>query len=164
MLELTNLYRRTEKGAAEIRDRAHGLEQRFRRALLMIDGTRDVTELSVIMRPGEIESSLAKLIEGGFVELVPADEMPTDRIVYVAIANDPRHFADIKLNFVAECSARLGAFAETVIAEINSCETALELRIKLRDIESILVAALGDSEGIAFSHALGEELTRLVPR
>lgn len=164
MFEPTNIYRRTPKGAAEIQDRGHGLEQRLRRALLMIDGMRDVTELSVIMRPGEIESALDRLIDGGFVELVPDDEVPPDRIVYMAIANDPRHFADIKLNFVAECSARLGAFADTVIAEINSCETALELRVKLRDIESILVAALGDDEGIAFSHVMGEELTRLVPR
>jgi hypothetical protein len=164
MFEPTNIYRRTQRGAAEIQDRGHGLEHRMRRALLMIDGMRDVTELSVIMRPGEIESSLDRLIEGGFVELVPADEIPPDRIVYVAIANDPRHFANIKLNFVAECSARLGAFADTVIAEINSCETALDLRVKLRDIESILMAALGDTDGIAFSHALGEELTRLVPR
>jgi hypothetical protein len=160
----TTIFRRTSKGVEEIRDRRNGLEQRYRRALIMVDGTRDITELSVMMRPGEIEGSLEKLIEGGYVEAVPKSEQPANRIVYVIAANDPAHFGLLKVQFIGECGARLGPFAETVIEEIRACETALELRGKLRDIEDIMAAAMTPPEAAAFAHTMGEELTRLVPR
>jgi hypothetical protein len=164
MFDVTTIYRRTTRGAEEIQTRAHGLEQRYRRALIMIDGVRDVTELSVMMRPGEVENAISRLIEGNFIEATPAREIPADRVVYVAIANDPTYFATLKASIVIECQGRLGAFAETVIAEIMSCETALEMRVKLRDIEQFLIAALGEKAGMDFAHSIGEELIRLVPR
>jgi hypothetical protein len=161
--ELT-IYRKTAKGLDELQSRAHGLEQRFRRPLFIVDGVKDVAQLSVIMRPGEAETALPHLVEGGYIEALQAHEIPKDLVRYVARAENPLHFAQIKKTMATDFSQRLGAFAETVIAEVESCNTALELRLKLRDIEEILIAAIGHDDGGNLAREIGRELTRLVPR
>jgi hypothetical protein len=161
--ELT-IYRKTAKGIDELQTRAYDLEQRFRRPLFIVDGIKDVAQLSVIMRPGEAEVALARLVQGGFIEALRDDEIPTNITRYVARADDPVHFAVTKQAMQRDFAQRLGAFADTVIAEVESCTTALELRLKLRDIEEILVAALGQDEGIGLAREIGHELTVLVPR
>ena len=161
--ELT-IYRKTAKGTEELQTRAHGLEQRFRRPLFIVDGIKDVAQLSAVMRPGEAEAALAKLVDGGYIEALSDDEIPADIVRYVARADDPIYFVQAKMAMQADFAERLGAFAETVIAEVESCNTALELRLKLRDIEEILVAAIGHDEGVNLAREIGHELTRLVPR
>jgi hypothetical protein len=161
--ELT-IYRKTAKGIEELQTRAHGLEQRFRRPLFIVDGVKDVAQLSVVMRPGEAEVALAKLAEGGYIEALGDDEVPANIVRYVARADDPAYFAQVKITMQADFAERLGAFAEMVVAEVESCNTALELRLKLRDIEDILVAALGPDDGINLAREIGHELTQLVPR
>jgi hypothetical protein len=161
--ELT-IYRKTAKGVEELQTHIHGLEQRFRRPLFIVDGVKDVAQLSVIMRPGEAEVALVKLVDGGYIEALRDDEIPVNIVRYVARADDPTYFAQAKIAMQADFAERLGAFAETVVAEVESCHTALELRLKLRDIEEILVAALGHDEGINLAREIGHELTRLVPR
>lgn len=161
--ELT-IYRKTAKGADELQTRAHGLEQRFRRPLFIVDGVKDVAQLSVVMRPGEAELALARLVDGGYIEALRDDEIPANIVRYVARADDPAYFIQAKMAMQADFAERLGAFAETVVAEVESCNTAPELRLKLRDIEEILVAAIGHDEGINLAREIGHELTQLVPR
>lgn len=161
--ELT-IYRKTAKGIEELQTHVHGLEQKFRRPLFIVDGVKDVAQLSVIMRPGEADVALAKLMDGGYIEPLRDDEIPANIVRYVASANEPAYFAKIKKTMEADFAGRLGAFADTVVAEVASCDTALELRLKLRDIEEMLVAALGHDEGINLAREIGHELTRLVPR
>ena len=158
------IYRKTAKGVEELQSRLRGLEQRFRRPLFIVDGVKDVAQLSVIMRPGEAEVALTRLVQGGFIEALRDDEVPADIVRYVASADDPRHFAQIKIAVLKEFKERLGVFAETVVAEVEHCDTAFELRLKLRDIEDMLVAALGQIEGVNLAREIGGELTRLVPR
>ncbi len=164
MLDPAAIFRRTDKGSNEIKRRSGALEQRYRLALILCDGSRDVTELSVSMRPGEAEQAIKRLHDGGFVALASAQELPSNRVVRVAIANDPKHFPAIRQKIIGDCNSRLGPFAEIVAAEVESCATAIELRMKLRDIEHFMVEALGQVEGVEFAHAIGAELTRLVPR
>jgi hypothetical protein len=161
--ELT-IYRKTAKGVEELQTHVHGLEQKFRRPLFIVDGVKDVAQLSVIMRPGEADVALARLVEGGFIEALRGDEIPANIVRYVASADDPVHFAKTKKAMQADFAGRLGAFTDTVVAEVESCHTALELRLKLRDIEEMLIAALGHDEGINLAREIGHELTRLVPR
>ena len=161
--ELT-IYRKTAKGAEELQTRVHGLEQRLRRPLFFVDGVKDVAHLSAVMRPGEAEVALARLVAGGYIEALSGDELPADIIRYVARANDPTYFLQVKKAIQANFAKCLGAFSETVVAEVESCNTALELRLKLRDIEEILVAALGQDEGVKLARNIGYELTQLMPR
>lgn len=69
-MEATLLALKTPKGHEEIRSRAHGLSQKLRTLLIMVDGKSTVGEL-LGRFPGvaEIQSNLRQLIELGFVQV-----------------------------------------------------------------------------------------------
>jgi hypothetical protein len=158
------IYRKTDKGKREIAERAFGVESRARRLLIMIDGQRDAEELSVYVRAGELESTLARLVGEGFVEAVGAGDLDPGRVARVPSANDPVVFAGIKVRAMADIHGRLGPVSNLLVAEINSCSTPLELREKLRNLENALVRLLGQAEGVALARKIGSELTRLIPK
>jgi DNA-binding PadR family transcriptional regulator len=159
------IYRKTEKGRREIAERAFGLEVHVRRLLVMIDGQRGAEELSVYVRAGEFESTLERLVAEGFVERT--DEVGLGGVTRVPAANDPVVFAGIKIEAMTEIKARirgrLGPVADMLVAEINACSNALQLREKLRTLEKSLTQLLGQEEAVAFARRIGRELTRLVP-
>lgn len=62
------IYRKTDKGRAEIETRAHRLAPRLRAALIVVDGRRDDAELArLVMQSDEV---LDLLEQQGFVERV----------------------------------------------------------------------------------------------
>jgi hypothetical protein len=163
-MEHTTIYRKTDKGTQEVSDHAFGLEKHVRRLLIMIDGNRSVAELTVYVRPGEFRSTLTRLVAEGFIEMVSAGERTPGRVTHAPAANDPIVFAGIKTRAMAEIYGRLGPVSNPLVAEINSCPSALELREKLRDLENALVHLLGRAEGVALARRIGGELTQLIPR
>jgi hypothetical protein len=162
--EDTTTYRKTGKGAQEIADRAFGLENHVRRLLIMIDGARHVAELSVYVRPGELKSTLTRLVAEGLIEIAGAGDRIPGRVTYAPAANDPVIFAGIKARAIADIRGRLGAVSNLLVAEINGCASPLELREKLRSLENALVYLLGPAEGVALARRIGSELTRLIPQ
>lgn len=161
-MEDTAIYRKTDKGKQEVADRSFGLEGHVRRLLIMIDGNRDAAELSVYVRPGELESALTRLVSEGFVETLGAGGPVPGRVAQVPAANDPVVFAGIKVRAMAEIRGRLGPVSNLLVTEINRCSTPLELREKLRNLENALVHLLGQAEGVALARRIGSELTRLI--
>ncbi len=162
------IYRKTDKGKQEVADRAFGLESHVRRLLIMIDGQRDAVELSVYVRAGEFESTLARLVDEGFVEMGAGDTGPGRRVAQAPAANDPVVFAGIKIRAMIEIRARirgrLSPMSELLVAEINNCSSALELRERLRKLEGTLVQLMGQADGVELARRIGSELTRLAPR
>ena len=158
------IFRKTDKGIAELQQTLATLDRAARRALIMIDGARDMDELSRFMRPGEAEPAIRRLLDGGYIEQLSGEEMPINHVAMMPYASVPENFERIKLAATLEMSAKLGAFAPTVIAEIESCQTALDMRAKLRDMEEMLIAAVGKDDGRELALRIGQELTRLVPR
>ncbi len=69
-METSALALKTEKGQEEIRSRAHGLPQKLRTLLIMVDGKSSIGQL-LARFPGvaEIESNLRLLVEQGFITL-----------------------------------------------------------------------------------------------
>lgn len=69
-MDATALALKTEKGQQEIRTRAHGLSQKLRTLLIMVDGKSTVGQL-LARFPGvsEIEANLKALVDQGFVQL-----------------------------------------------------------------------------------------------
>ncbi len=163
-MEDTTVYRKTGKGAAEIARRDNGLAAKLRRALIVIDGNKDIAELSVLMRPGELDTILAQLEADGYIETVDIQDLDPGRVAYVPAANDPVVFAEIKQRAINEISYRIGPVATLLVNEIDDCSNAPELRQKLRNIENVLVSFLGEVPGQELARAIGTELTRLVPR
>jgi hypothetical protein len=161
------IYRKTDKGKQEVAQRALGLEGHARRLLIMVDGQRDAVELSVYVRAGELESTLARLLAEGFVEAVGAEEADPDRIARAPAANDPVVFAGIKIRAMSEIRGRmrgrLASLGEMLVEEINACPDPLAMREKLRTIEESLARLLGAEEAVALARSIGAELTRLVP-
>ena len=166
-MEDPTIYRKTDKGKQEIADRSFGLESHVRRLLVMIDGQRDAVELSVYVRAGELESTLERLVAEGFVESVDRDRV-AGRVALTPAANDPVVFAGIKIRAMTEIRSRirgrLGPMGDLLVAEINGCSSALELREKLRKLEGTLVQLMGQADGVELARRIGSELTRLAPR
>jgi hypothetical protein len=163
----STIFRKTAKGVAEVSDRRFGLDKHLRRVLIMIDGSKDVAELSTFVRPGELDDTLSQLMSQGFIEVGeghPDDTGEAPRPHQVPAANEPAVFALIKQHAMAEISTRLGPVANLLITEIESCKNPLELRLKLRNIENVLVNRLGAAEGTDLARRIGSELTRLVER
>jgi hypothetical protein len=154
------IYQKTDKGKREIAERAFGLEGHARRLLVMIDGQRDTVELSVYVRAGELESTLALLVAEGFVE--GAGEAAG--IARAPAANDPVVFAGIKIRAMTEIRTKLGPTGERLVSELNNCSSPLALRAKLRSLENLLVHLLGPVEGVSFARRVGAELTQLIPQ
>lgn len=160
----TTVYRKTDKGTAEIERRVHGLAMKLRRALILVDGNKDIAEMSVLMRPGEAEETCGQLEAEGFIEIIPAYELDPARTAYVPAANDPQVLAVVKQRAINEINHRIGPVATLLVNEIDSCSSAPELRLKLRNIENVLINFLGQASGEELARAIGSELTRLVPR
>jgi len=156
------IYRKTDRGKQEVAERAFRLESRARRLLILIDGHRDAAELSVYVRAGELEGTLALLVTEGFVEAVGADE--PGGVARAPAANDPVVFAGIKIRAMTEIRSRVGPISDRLVAEIKACSTPLELREKLRSVENALIHLLGRAEGVALARRIGAELTQLVPK
>lgn len=153
------IYRKTDRGKQEVAERVSGLEARARRLLIMIDGQRDSDELSVYLRAGELESTLALLLDEGLIEAAGESSG-----VRAPATNDPVVFAGIKVRAMTEIRAKLGVDADRLVSEINNCSTPLALREKLRRLENLLVHLMGPAEGVGFARRIGAELTQLVPK
>lgn len=160
----TSVYRKTEKGTRELAEYSLGLPQMLRRALILLDGNKDIAELSVSLRAGETETTLRALLHGGFIELVPESELDPERVAYVPAASDPAEFDRIKRDVVGKIILRAGRGGIPLAMELGECETALDMRLLLRKIEHMLVTLLGHPRGVELAREIGAELTRLVVR
>lgn len=69
MMEMSarDVFQKTGKAADELRTRRHGLGPRLRQLLILVDGRRDVAELSRMLPGPELGEQLAQLERGGFV-------------------------------------------------------------------------------------------------
>lgn len=163
-MEEATIFRKTAKGVHEVAARAHGLAKHLRRLLIMVDGSRDVAELSAFARAGEVEATISQLEAEGYIEVAGADDRKTGRVAFAPAANDPAVFAVIKRNAMVEIRKRLGPVSGLLVNEIDGCPGPLELRQKLRNIENALIHVLGPVEGAELARRIGSELTRLVPQ
>jgi hypothetical protein len=166
-VDIAAIYRKTDKGKREVAERSSALEGHARRLLIMVDGQRNSSELSVYVRAGEFEGTLERLLAEGYIEELGAGETDPDHVPRAPAANDPVVFAGIKIQAMTELRnrmrGRLAPMADLLIEEINACASALELRDKLRKLEESLTRLLGAEEGVALARRIGAELTRLIP-
>ncbi len=163
-MDQATIYCKTAKGLQEVAERTHGLEKRVRRLLIMVDGSRDVAELSAFARAGEVEATLRQLEGLGLIERAGSEDRKAGQVAFAPAANNPAVFAVIKRNAMVEIRKRLGPVSSLLIDEIDSCPGPLELRQKLRNLENALVHVLGPGEGTELARRIGGELTKLVPQ
>ena len=63
------VYRKTEKGQAEVRTRRNQLAMKLRSVLIMVDGKRSDDELAGMI-PGEARELLEVLLSEGYIEVI----------------------------------------------------------------------------------------------
>src|SRR5688500_893263 len=66
---MASVYRKTDKGIAEIETRANRLVPRLRTALIMVDGKRSDNDLRTL-GGGEPEEVLGTLVAQGYIEVI----------------------------------------------------------------------------------------------
>lgn len=164
------VYSKTPKGVAEVAARSAQLSMTTRRVLIMIDGKRSIDELSVLLRPGEIDAVIAQLESAGLIQRssgsaaldVPTiagrvvDALPNTQGPAPAAGEDanPMTLEEAKRRAVRELTERLGPEAETLSLRIESCRTIEDFRERVREAERFVTAALGPAAAADYLRAV----------
>lgn len=161
------VYSKTPKGVAEIAARSAQIAMNARRVLIMIDGKRTIDEVSVLVRPGEINSIIAQLESGGFIQRASGSlDVPTvnGRDTEFGVVSGPNTgglderdgmtLDEAKRRAVRELTDRLGPDAETIALRIEGCRTIEEFRSRVREAERIVAGALGANAAQDYLRAL----------
>jgi hypothetical protein len=162
-MDETTVYRKTPKGAQEVAERRHGLPKNLRHTLIVIDGTRNIAQLSALAQFGELKQTISQLKAGGFIEALGPDNSEPVR-TGGTWPNQAALFALVKQHAMAEISDRLGPVANLLVEEIERCSSPYVLNLKLGKIENALARLLGPSEGTDFALRIRSQLDRLASR
>ncbi len=162
MLDENLVFHKTEAGAREIASPSRGLPPKLRRALILVDGAKTVSDLAPMFRPGEVESILVDLQSQGLVslaggELAHVSSAPTAAAAPAIVISQER-FIEIRQAAVREISHRLGPNGDALAVKVDGCRTPEELRVALREAEKILSSFLGTESGRSFAQKIGRDL------
>lgn len=157
----------THEGLAEIRSGMPSLPHQAQRALLMIDGFRNVADLSLRLRGGEAEKILHGLEDRKFIaRIVDAGSTSFNEEVAGAKSLSAERLKIIKQTITNDLRKRLGKGAHSVLGDvlgtIDSCESALELRSALRKAGDVLIVELGEEGVIGHLRAVGKNVMELI--
>jgi hypothetical protein len=163
------VYSKTPKGVAEIAARSAQLSMTTRRVLIMIDGKRSLDDLSVLLRPGEIDAVIAQLEGAGLIHRASSShaiDVPTifgreqDTMSPVTPSagagedSNPMTLEEAKRRAVRELTDRLGPGAEQMSLRIESCRTIEDFRERVREAERVVSTALGPAAAAEYLRAL----------
>ncbi len=168
------VFAKTERGVAEVAQRAAGLSMMERRILIMTDGVRTVADLALLVKPGEIAGLLGRLEALGLVHRIggfTAVQRPLRAAEPVATgfgATDEAEATsslpagdrnlltvdEVKRRAVRELNDRLGPEAESMALRFENCRGADELRDRLREAERLVAGFLGEPAAQDFMRSL----------
>jgi hypothetical protein len=151
------VFGKTPKGTAEITVRGGGLSLAQRRLLILVDGSRDVDQLSTMVT-SDVEESLRVLQEGGYISLVGTGTRPAEA---TTVAN-PAPLVEAEMTSVAEAKVRaaralndmLGPAADDLAIAIEKARNGEQLRPLIREAERLIGAAHGPAAAEAFIDAV----------
>ena len=123
------IYRKTDKGQAEIETRAHRLLPRLRTALILVDGRRSDNELRPLL-PGDSTQSFHALFEAGFIEVVRVVEERAEPRPPPPPSAEPRsrQFEQRRRDAVRGLIDLVGPLGDAVAMRIEKCKDWGELR------------------------------------
>lgn len=167
----TLIYAKTPKGVAEVAARSAQLSMTTRRVLIMMDGKRTLSELALLVRPGEIDAIVAQLEGAGLAQKAAEESREAalpingrspeaDALVTVSPAvMDERELTPITLEeakrrAVRELNDRLGPEADLLAIRIENCKSIEEFRERVREAERFVTAALGAAAAQDYLRAL----------
>lgn len=123
---MATVYRKTDKGVAEITTRAHRLAPRYRSALILVDGKRTDDDLHKLIL-GEPALTLAALLAEGFIDvLATLAERPPERKPVAAAGSSS--FASRQRDAVRELNHQMGPLAESLALNMERAKSDAELQ------------------------------------
>lgn len=169
----TVIYLKTPRGIAEISLRSAQLPMTTRRVLIMIDGKRTVDDLSILAKPGEIESAVALLESSGLIQRASypgSIDVPTlnGRDTDTGFSSlggpstsgglderdNPITLEEVKRRAVRGLHDRLGPEADSLAMRIEACRSIEEFRTCVRQAERVISSALGSGAAQDYLKAL----------
>ncbi len=175
---MPTIYRKTDKGRAEISTRAHHLPPRLRGLLIMVDGRRTVAQLAEL--GPYVPTGLSKLAEEGFLEalierargatpgatpgaaVAPVSEpvlgsVLTSAAPEPAVPNAPARpeqgpeFLAWRQTVVRALTDAVGPMAESLALRMERASTATELQPLLVVAQQVLRNSRGAAAARAFA-------------
>ncbi|MBE9610994.1 hypothetical protein [Chitinilyticum piscinae] len=173
---------KTDKGQQEIATRAHQLPQALRRLLILVDGAKSVSALTVLLVGLEVIPLLRELAHQGFVEPAPGQSGRHTTALDAAIISTPAELTVltpapqvpappeagplsehrirmIRTLMLESCELYLGLFGRTLQPEIASIRDEAGLRrVLARWHLAMRESALSDAQALA----LVDEIRKLM--
>lgn len=158
---MATIFRKTDKGHAEIATRAHKLAPRLRSALILVDGKRSEEELARLVL-AEPQATLRTLLEQGFVEVAPGAPAAPGRS-----AAAPEHgatparaaappmsapaFAQHRRDAVRALTDAVGPMGEALAMKMERAASPAELQPLLSLASQVIGNARGAAQAGAFN-------------
>ena len=151
---MATVYRKTDKGVAEITTRAHRLAPRYRSALILVDGKKADDELHKLIL-SEPADTLARLLAEGFIDvfatLAPQPERPPERTATASSnRSDGATFASRQRDAVRELNHQMGPLAETLALGMERAKSDAELQPLVRQAADMLRRMRGAAPADAY--------------
>jgi hypothetical protein len=166
------VYRKTDKGSAEIATRANRLAPRLRNALIVVDGRRRDDELRQLIAQAPDEA-LATLLAEGYIEVAGTARGPAEAPAAAAAAPaatrsaapaaststsapasasaSARNWEERRRQAVRYLNDKLGPTAESLVMKIEKTRDWNELRPHLEMAAEFLRAARGTAAASEFA-------------
>jgi len=156
---MSSVYRKTDKGLAEIETRAHRLAPRLRSALIMVDGKRSDDELRKLIMT-DADGALKSLLDEGYVEIIsttpqkPAPAAAPTPAAAAAAAQaasaGQRALDDVRRKAIRSLTEQVGPVAEAVAIKMEKAHNWEELRHSLEIAQDILRNTRGNTAANEF--------------
>lgn len=159
---MAHIYRKTDKGHAEIDTRAHHLPPRLRSALILVDGKRSDDDLRKLIQQ-DPDATLQQLLEQGFIEQLAAAPSrtpappqaapaPQKTEAQVSLSVSPSQLEQIKRDAVRSLNNHLGPMADNLSLKIEKARNMAELRPLLETGAQIILNASGTGAAADFTN------------
>ena len=152
------IYRKTEKGQAEIATRQFKLVPRLRSALILIDGKRNDEELRKLIA-AQAEETLQALQDEGFIEVasVTADKPAAKTAGAAAAASaqaaagpEVRSPEESRRRAVRWIADRMGPLGDMVNMRIEAAKSPEDLQAALLSARNVIRDQLGAARALEF--------------
>ena len=166
---MATIFRKTDKGQAEVETRAHRLSPRLRSALILVDGKRSSDELRKLIAQ-QPDDTLAALSDQGFIEVaavLPAPPAPAaaapgagneSRAASSASSGSARDFDGIRRQLAREFTELTGPLGEAMAMRLEKASDRQALRSLLAAAGEYVIGVRGATAANDFVQRYAEKL------
>ena len=152
------IYRKTEKGLAEITATERSVDRRLRPLLILVDGERTATRVhALISGIGIQEQDFDELLAGGYIEMVPRPGAAVPGSVQEAPVPNPalgqrrtpfERFSDGQRYLCETAADKLGLKSFFFVLKLEKCSSAQDLLALLPEFEDAIARKLDKSYAV----------------